>query len=169
MAAQQEKPEFVVFVSSSNCKFSNSFLTKLKTKPELGKKFNIVEIEKLQVIPDEVDEVPCVYDGKNIYQGKDAFNWLNEKMSDFLSAANDGLMYSFIDGQEEQVFGSYSLLEQKNGSFGMGSENSSNNDPTRMTSLTDNSNKNRTLESVMSSRNQDVDIPNNGKQNLNKF
>ena len=107
-----------------------------------------------------------------MHKGKDAFTWLNEKMMDFLSAANDGLMYSFIDGQEEQVFGSYSLLEQKNGSFGMGPEgaakSTSNNDPTRMTSLTDNSNKNRTLENLMSSRNQDVDIPNSSKQNLNK-
>ena len=70
--SSQDKPEFVVFVSSSNCKFSNNFLNKIKAKPELGKKFNIVDIEKLQVVPDEVEEVPCVYDGKSIYQGKDA-------------------------------------------------------------------------------------------------
>jgi hypothetical protein len=50
----------------------------------------------------------------------------------------------------------------------MGPESANNNDPTRMTSLTDNSNKNRTLESVMSSRNQDIDIAGNNKQNLNK-
>ena len=168
MATNTDKPEFVLFMIPDD-KFCFNFISKLKTKQELIKKFNIVDINKIPAIPDEVDEVPCVYDGKGLFKGKDAFNWLNEKMSEFLSAANDGLMYSFIDGQEEQVFGSYSLLEQKNGSFGMGSENSSNNDPTRMTSLTDNSNKNRTLESVMSSRNQDVDIPNSGKQNLNKF
>ena len=34
-----------------------------------------------------------VYDGKKLYQGKDAFDWLNEKLSDQLDAANDGLMY----------------------------------------------------------------------------
>ena len=33
--SSQEKPEFVVFVSSSNCQFSNNFLNKLKTKPEI--------------------------------------------------------------------------------------------------------------------------------------
>ena len=168
MAANTDKPEFVLFMLN-NDKFCLNFISKLKTKQDLMKKFNIVDINSIPAIPDEVDEVPCVYDGKALFKGKEAFTWLNEKMADFLSAANDGLMYSFIDGQEEQVFGSYSLLEQKNGSFGMGSESSSNNDPTRMNSLTDNSNKNRTLESVMSSRNQDVDIPNNGKQNLNKF
>ena len=85
-------------------------------------------------------------------------------MSDFLASANDGLMYSFIDGQEEQVFDKYSLIEQKNGSFGIG-ENGA--DPSRMNSLNDNSNKNRTLESVMASRN--LDITNSGKTppNLN--
>jgi len=157
--SSQEKPEFVVFVSSSNCQFSNNFLNKLKTKPELGKKFNIVDIEKLQVIPNEVEEVPCVYDGKNIYQGKAAFTWLNEKMSDFLSAANDGLMYSFLEGQpEETLFTNYSLLEQKNGSFGIGEQPSEKNmnDPTRMAKLSDNESKNRTLDSLVASRSSDM-------------
>ena len=157
--SSQEKPEFVVFVSSSNCQFSNNFLNKLKTKPELGKKFNIVDIEKLQVVPDEVEEVPCVYDGKSIYQGKEAFTWLNDKMSEHLSAANDGLMYSFLDGQpEETIYNNYSLLEQKNGSFGMGDQPSEKNmnDPTRMSKLNDNESKNRTLDSLVASRSSDM-------------
>ncbi len=150
------KPEFVLFMS--DCKFSKNFVNKLKTKDELLKKFNIVDINKIQQIPDEIEEVPCVYDGKQIYQGKAAFSWLNEKMSEYLSAANDGLMYSFIDGQEEQVFGSYSLLEQKNGSFGMGEQPSSANmnDPTRMSKLSDTENKNRTLDSIMAARSSEI-------------
>ena len=157
--SSQEKPEFVVFISSSNCKFSNNFLSKLKTKPELGKKFNIVDIEKLQVIPNEVDEVPCIYDGKSIHQGKNAFTWLNEKMSEYLSAANDGLMYSFLEGQpEESLFNNYSLLEQKNGSYGIGEQPSEKNmnDPTRMIKINDNESKNRTLDSLVASRSTDL-------------
>jgi len=171
--ANNEKPEFVLFMIPDD-KFCINFHNKLKTKPELFKKFNIVDINRVPAIPDEVDEVPCVYDGKKLYKGKDGFTWLNEKLVDFLSAANDGLMYSFVDGQDEQVFNSYSLIGQQNGSFGMGPESGgnnkpSNNDPTRMTALTDNSNKNRTLENLMSSRNQDCDIQGSNKQNLNKF
>ena len=163
-----EKPEFVLFMMN-NDKFCHNFITKLKSKPELVKKFNIVDINTIPAIPDEVDEVPCVYDGKKLYKGKEAFSWLNEKLVDFLAAANDGMLYSFVDGQDEQIFGHYSLLEQKNGSWGMGPDGAPA-DPTRMQALTDNTNKNRTLESVMSSRNQDIDItiPGSTKQNLNK-
>jgi hypothetical protein len=154
-APNPEKPEFVLFVSG-NCKFSNNFVNKLKSKPDLMKKFNIVDIDRMEVIPDEVEETPFVYDGKSIYQGKPAFQWLNEKMSEFLDAANDGLTYAFLEGQEERVFNGYSLLDQKNGSYGMGSEGpiegNSRGDPTRMMSMDDNSNKNRTLESIMAAR-----------------
>ena len=152
-----QKPEFVVFVS--NCKFSANFLNKLNAKQELAKKFNVVDINNINV-PDEIEEVPCVYDGKQLYQGTEAFKWLNEKLSDHLDAANDGLMYSFIDGHEEHVFGNYSLLEQKNGSFGMGggegspSQNAA--DPTRMAVINNNENKNRTLDSIMASRNSEI-------------
>jgi hypothetical protein len=153
-APNPEKPEFVLFMSP-NCKFSMNFITRLKTKPELMKKFNIVNIDQLQNIPDEVEETPFVYDGKNIYQGKPSFQWLNEKMSEFLDAANDGLSYSFLEGHEEQVFGGYSLLDQKNGSYGIGdapADPQSRGDPTRMMSMNDNTNKNRTLESIMATR-----------------
>jgi len=159
-----DKPEFVLFMVNGD-KFCNNFISKLKSKQELLKKFNIVDINSIPAIPNEVDEVPCVYDGKQIHKGKQAFSWLNEKMVDFLSPANDGMMYSFLDGQEEQVFGSYSLIDQKNGCYGIGTEG---NDPTRMLSLTDNSNKNNSLESLMSMRNQDIDIG-GSKPNLNKI
>jgi hypothetical protein len=165
--AVADKPEFVLFMMQQD-QFCTNFINKLKIKPDLMKKINIVDIDKIPAIPDEVDEVPCIYDGKNLNKGKAAFAWLNEKMSEFLGAANDGLMYSFLDGQDEQVFGTYSLLEQRNGSFGMGPDGAANNDPTRMTALTDNTNKNSTLESLMKSRNQDIDIPGGAKQNLNK-
>lgn len=164
-----DRPEFVLFMMDTD-KFCLNFLNKLKSKEELFKKFNIVDINKIPAIPDEVDEVPAVYDGKKIYKGKEAFSWLNEKMMDFLSAANDGIGYSFLDGQEEQIFGTYSLLGQQNGSFGMGPDGNAS-DPTRMNALTDNSSKlSTTYESLVSSRNQDIDIVGNGqKQNLNKF
>jgi hypothetical protein len=153
-----EKPEFVVFMSPK-CKFCMNFMGKLKSKTELIKKFNVVNIDSLQAIPDEVDEIPCVYDGKQVYQGQNAFKWLNEKLSEYLDAANDGCSYAFLEGQDEQVFSNYSLLEQKNGSFGIGQAADSKNmgDPTRMTSLSDNTNKNRTLDSLMASRSCDLE------------
>ena len=156
MSSTPTKPEFVLFIS--NCNFSNNFLNKLKTKEELIKKFNIVDINKIQAIPNEIEEVPCVYDGQNIHQGAAAFKWLNEKMADYLSAANDGLMYSFLDGQEEKVFGNYSFIEQRNGSHGMGEQPSqaNMNDPTRMATLDNNDNKNRTLDSLMASRSSEL-------------
>ena len=152
----QDKPEFVLFYSS-DCKFCNNFINKLKTKQELFVKFRLVDIDNLQNIPNEVDEVPCIYDGKSVHQGKKAFEWLNEKMSEYLSAANDGLMYSFLEGQnEEPIFNNYSLLEQKNGSFGMGGPEQNTNDPTRMAKLNENDNKNRTLDSLVASRSSDL-------------
>jgi len=162
--AGNNKPEFVLFVVE-NCKFCGNFLNKLKSKPELVAKFNIVDIDRVPALPDEVDEVPCVYDGQQVFKGKGAFEWLNNKMSEFLSAANDGCAYAFIDGNEEQVFSHYSLLDQKNGSFGMGeggpqpqvmNPNVNSGDPTRMAVINDTSDKNRTLESVMSSRNMEA-------------
>jgi hypothetical protein len=152
-----EKPEFVLFMMP-NCGFCNNFLAKLKPKPELVKKFNIVDINQLPIIPDEVEEVPCVYDGKQIYQGSNSFKWLNEKLTEYLSPANDGLSYSFINGNEELIFNGYSLLEQKNGSFGMGNSpaDSTGGDPTRMNEISDNSNKNRTLDSLVASRSSDL-------------
>jgi hypothetical protein len=143
-------------------------MTKLNQKQDLIKKINIVDINTIPAIPDEVDEVPCIYDGKKLYKGKEAFDWLNDKMVEFLSAANDGLMYSFVDGQEEQIFGSYSLLEQKNGSFGMGPDQAGNNDPTRITGPQEPS-KSQTFDSLMSLRNQEIDIPGGQKANLNKM
>jgi hypothetical protein len=80
MSTQPPKPEFVVFVS--DCRYSSNFLNKLNTKQDLARKFNVVDINKIQTIPDEIDEVPCVYDGKQIYQGAASFKWLNEKMSE---------------------------------------------------------------------------------------
>ena len=47
MASGPTKPEFVLFIS--NCNYSKNFLNKLKTKEELFKKFNIVDIDKIPV------------------------------------------------------------------------------------------------------------------------
>ena len=162
-----EKPEFVLFFMKED-KFCNSFLSKLRTKQELIKKFNLVDIDSVPVLPDEVDEVPCVYDGKQVYAGTNAFKWLDEKMLEHLSPANDGLSYSFINGQEETLFNNYSLLDQKNGCFGMNSEQV-NSDPTRMTAMNDNTNKNRSLESLMASRSSDIEQTGVKPPNLNKF
>jgi len=154
--APPSKPEYVLFIS--DCKYSVNFFNKLKSKEELFKKFNIVNINNIQAIPDEIEEVPCVYDGKQVYQGQPAFKWLNEKMSEYLSPANDGLMYSFINGQDEQVFGNYSLINQKNGSHGMGEQPgpSNMNDPTRMMSMNNNENKNRSLDALMAARSTEL-------------
>ena len=94
-----------------------------------------------------------------MYQGNNAFKWLNEKLSEYLDAANDGCSYAFLEGQEEQVFLNYSLIEQKNGSFGIGQAPDSKNmgDPTRMISIADNDNKNRTLDSLMASRSNELE------------
>jgi hypothetical protein len=159
--APVEKIEYVLFMSPE-CKFCVNFMNKLRTKPELVKKFNIVNIDNIEVLPDEVDEIPCVYDGKSIAQGAQSFKWLEEKLSDFLDAANDGLPYAFLDGQDERVFGMYSLLDQKNGSHGIGNsplgqgQTQQATDPTRMIELNDNTNKNRTIDSLMASRTNDL-------------
>ena len=152
MSTPQEKPEYVLFFSME-CKYSKNFLNKIKQKEELFKKFNLVDIDKLQIIPDEIDEVPCVYDGKTLFKGNDGFKWLNEQLSNYFSAANDGLQYSFVDGNNEQVFNNYSLLDQQNGSHGMGDPPS---DPARMAVSNDNTNKNRTLDSLVAARSTDI-------------
>jgi hypothetical protein len=152
-SSSPERPEFVLFFMDS-CNYCKKFINQLNQKPELSKKFNNVNIDTIPNIPDEVDEVPCIYDGKNVYKGTNAFKWLNEKLQEYLSAANDGLSYAFINGQEEQIFDKYSLLEQKNGSFGIG--NGSEEDPTRMMKLTDNTNKNASLESLMATREREL-------------
>ena len=159
--ATPEKPEFVLFISSQ-CKFSMSFIQKIKQHQDLSKKFNVVDIDQLAQIPDEVDEIPCVYDGKTLYKGKDAFSWVNEKIGSFLAPANDGVLYSFLDDKEEKIFNNYSLLDQKNGSFGIGDTppvsqgtQSNQGDPTRMAVMNDNTNKNRTMDSIMASRSMD--------------
>ena len=153
MATPQKKPEYVLFFMN-NCEFCKKIIGMLKSKEELLAKFNLVNIEAVPTLPDEVDEVPCIYDGQNVNKGSAAFKWLVEKMQEYLSPANDGLSYSFLDGQEEKVFGNYSLLEQKNGSFGM--DGSAPQDPARMMQLDDNSNKNRSLETLMASRERDL-------------
>jgi hypothetical protein len=152
MASPQQKPEYVLFFMN-NCEYCKKIIGMLKTKEELLKKFNIVNIESVPSLPDEVDEVPCIYDGKSVNKGAAAFKWMIEKMQEYLSPANDGLSYSFVDGQEEKVFGNYSLLEQRNGSFGMGD---SPQDPARMMQLPDNSNKNSSLETLMATRERDL-------------
>jgi len=147
-----ERPEFVLFFMKQ-CNFCKKILSQLAQKPELAKKFNKVDIDAVPTIPDEVDEVPCIYDGKTIFKGANAFKWLNEKLQEYLSAANDGLSYAFIDGQEEQIFDKYSLLDQKNGSFGMGEPAA---DPARMMTLNDNTNKNSTLDQLMATRQREI-------------
>jgi len=148
-----DKPIYVLFFSQ-NCKFSKNFINKLNSKQELVKKVKMVDIDTIPEIPDEVTEVPALYDGKNIYCGKSAFKWLDEILLEYLSPADDGLPYTFVNGQSEQLFNNFSLLEQKNGSFGMGNGTLDNKDPTRMTTLNDNTNKNNTLEQLMKSREQ---------------
>jgi hypothetical protein len=151
------KPDFVLFYSPQ-CKFCGTFISKLKTKQELLDKINVVDIDSQDAIPDEVDEIPCIYDGSALHKGKEAFKWLNEKMAEHLSAANDGCSYSFIDGNEEKVFSGYAFLEQRNGSYGMGQTPNEQNlgDPTRMLSINDNTNKNRTLDSLVASRSSEL-------------
>lgn len=75
-------------------------------------------------------------------------------MQDFLSPANDGISYTFIDGSNEQLFQNFSLLDQKNGSYGMGGETLDKADPTRMVTMNDNTNKNKTLDQLMKAREQ---------------
>ena len=63
MASIDGKPEFVCFFMNGD-NFSINFINKLKGKPELMKKFNMVDINTIPNIPDEIEEVPSVYDGK---------------------------------------------------------------------------------------------------------
>ena len=156
---ENPKPEFVLFYLS-NCKYCINFMSKLKTKPELLSKFNLVDVEKISNIPEEVSEVPCVYDGKQVYCGKNSFKWLNEKMSDFLLPANDSLNYSFLDGNEEQIFGNYSLINQMNGSSCIGDspikQGSMKGLEMTNTVIQDSKQNNNSLESLMASRDNDL-------------
>ena len=161
MNNSQKKPEYVLFIMN-NCKFSSSFINKLKKKQELFEKFNIVDVEKIPSIPTEVTEVPCVYDGKLVYAGTKAFTWLDEKLQDYLLPADDCINYSFIDGSEEPVFSNYSLLNQFNGSNGMGDSpvkqpglSQNKEDVQRMTQTISN-NKNKSLESLMAERDAEI-------------
>jgi len=146
-----EKPIYVLFFSQK-CKFCNKFMNKLNTKSELVKKVKMVDIDTIPVIPEEVNEVPALYDGKNIFCGKAAFKWLDEILLEYLSPADNGLPYSFVNGQSEQLFNNFSLLDQKNGSFGMGNGETESKDPTRMMTINDNNNKNMTLDQLVQSR-----------------
>ena len=85
MATPSEKPDYVLFLTP-NCKFCNNFINKLKAKPDLAKKFYIVDIDRLPAIPDEVDEVPCVYDGKGVFKGGDlkTVGEVRERIIDFI-------------------------------------------------------------------------------------
>jgi hypothetical protein len=112
------KKLYVLFITTK-CNYCKNFFSKLKSNDELFSKFNVVDIDSVDNIPDEVDEVPCVYDGKQVYKGKAAFTWLNEISLNFLQSAGDGLNYSFVNGNEEKIFNNYSLLDQVNGSVGM--------------------------------------------------
>lgn len=156
MSTSDEKKTYVVFVMN-NCKYCSDFLKKLSSKPDLMKKFNVVDVEKIPSIPDEVDEVPAVYNGKTVYSGKNAFKFLNEIMSEYLLPAEQGMSYSFLDGNDESIFSSFSLLNQLNGSNGIGDSVVKTDDPTRMMKMSnDSTNKNTSLESIIASRDADI-------------
>ena len=161
-----EKPKFVLFYMN-NDKYCESFIKKLKSKKELVKKINLVDINQVPAIPDEVDMVPCIYDGKTLYRGEQAFKWLDDISMDYLESADSGLMYSFLDGNEEELFNGYSLIDQKNGSHGMGGNGNNENDPTRMGTINDTP-KNVSIESLMASRNMDYGNSSD-KPNLNRL
>ena len=144
------KPAYVLFYTLNNCKYCRTFITRLKSKPDLFKMFNLVDIDKLPDLPDEVDEVPCVYDGKNIFKGDQAFKWLSEKSLEFLAPADNSLQYTFINGEEESLFNNFSLLEQKNGSFGM------DNVKTDSSPAGKSGNKNMSMESLMNLRSNEL-------------
>ena len=164
-----EKPKFVLFYMN-NDKFCDSFIKKLKGKKELMKKMNLVDINQVPAYPEEVDMVPCIYDGKQLYKGAGAFKWMDDIGMDYLEPADTGLMYSFLDGNEEEVFNGYSLLDQKNGSHGMGGgggTGGNTGDPTRMQVINEEP-KNVSMESLMASRNMDYNDSNSSKPNLNR-
>jgi len=117
--------------------------------------FNIVDIDTIPSLPDEVDEVPCVYDGKNVYKGKEAFTWINEVSIQFLEPAGDGLNYSFVNGDNEKVFNNYSLINQMNGASGVG--DSPIKDPSRMTQENEMGRKQgMSMEDIMAERANDL-------------
>ena len=68
---------------------------------------------------------------------------------EFLLPADNSLNYSFINGDEEPLFNNFSLLEQKNGSFGMGENQVQNG-------ISESKKTMASLETLMSSRSQDV-------------
>jgi len=148
MSVNSDKKDFVLFYSPE-CKFCKNLLTKLNSKRELLKKINLVNIDTIDDLPDEVDEIPSIYDGKNIFKGADAFKWFDEKAMDFLLPADDCVNYTFLSGEDEQLFNNYSLLDQKNGSFGMDEQNVSQTNKITKSA-------NMSLETLMSNRSSDI-------------
>ena len=147
--SQNNRPSFVLFVMSG-CKFSASFLKEVKLIDDLSKKIKVVDINSVPDIPPEVTEVPCIYDGKRVYEGKECFKWLKDISIMYLSAANDGDQYSFVNGDAEKVFNTFSFINQENGSSGMGGKT---DDPTRSISMSDQPKKaSLTMDDLISQR-----------------
>jgi hypothetical protein len=141
---------FILFFSN-DCKFCKNLIPKVKSRPALAEKVKFVDIDKIPDLPDEVDEIPCFYDGTNIFKGAAAFKWLEDKSMEFLLPADNSLNYSFLNGEDEQLFNNFSLLEQKNGSFGMG-------DNVPQNGISESKKTMASLETLMSSRSQEIPL-----------
>jgi hypothetical protein len=143
-------PSYILFFSN-DCKYSRNLIPKIKSRPALAEKVKFVDVDQVPDLPDEVDEVPCFYDGTNIFKGAAAFKWLEDKSMEFLLPADNSLNYSFLNGEDEPLFNNFSLLEQKNGSFGMG-------DTPAQNGISESKKTMASLETLMSSRSQDIPL-----------
>jgi len=110
---------------SKRCPHSKNFMEKLQKYPDIGVLFEKYAIEEINQIPQGLQEVPSMIEnGKNLIQGKQAFQWLKKKMQNNLDGAQGlsqisgagSLDYASLDGNFMTGGNSFSGINDRDGS-----------------------------------------------------
>lgn len=72
--------ESLVFISPK-CKFCSSLISLINTNESLKNKIQVVNIHTLNKIPQNMNTVPAIICEKTLYQGNEAFQWVNKIIS----------------------------------------------------------------------------------------
>jgi len=110
---------------SRRCPHSKKFLEKLEKYPDISVLFEKHALEDIQSIPQGMNEVPSMIEnGKQLIQGKMAFQWLKNKLSNNIDGAQGlnqvsgagNLDYASLDGNFMSGGNSFSSINDKDGS-----------------------------------------------------
>lgn len=121
--AKVKAPHSLFF--SRRCPHSKKFLEKLEQYPNVGVLFEKYALEELRSIPQGMNEVPSMIEnGKTLIQGKKAFQWLKNKLSNNLDGAQGlnqisgvgNLDYASLDGNFMSGGNSFSSINDRDGS-----------------------------------------------------